>query len=265
MIILSDHGGGFCRHQIYRHVFRARTMNALFDIVIPVGPNDREVIEKQIIYTKKNILDSRHIYLIYRDLSLQIEGCTTITESIFPFSLETIAKHHGKSDRNGWYFQQLLKLYAGFVIPGILERYLVIDSDTFFLKPMSFIKDNKCMYTIGNQYHRPYFLHMYELHETFKRQFPNISGIAHHMMFEIKFVKQIMELVEAKHGGLFYDIFLKNVTNAAAGASEYEIYFNYIASRHLDKIIIRNLKWINTGTLDVESDNDYISYHHWMR
>jgi hypothetical protein len=29
----------------------------MFDIVIPVGPNDYEIISKQIIYTKKILLD----------------------------------------------------------------------------------------------------------------------------------------------------------------------------------------------------------------
>ena len=76
-----------------------------------------------------------------------IDGCITIFEKIFPFSLDTVAKIHGKRDRNGWYLQQLLKLYAGKIIPNILDKYLVIDSDTFFLKPTKIIillppKDN---------------------------------------------------------------------------------------------------------------------------
>ena len=43
--------------------------------------------------------------------------------------------------------QVLVKIkYAGIVIKNILDKYLVIDSDTFFLKPTSFIKDGKCLY-----------------------------------------------------------------------------------------------------------------------
>ena len=37
-----------------------------FDIVIPVGPNDKSIIEQQIKYTKKNIIGYRNIYLIYK-------------------------------------------------------------------------------------------------------------------------------------------------------------------------------------------------------
>ena len=53
--------------------------------------------------------------------------------------------------------------------------------------------------------------------------------------------------------------------NYTSGASEYEIYFNYIFKYHVDSVKIRKLKWINTDILDINSDNDYISYHWWMR
>ena len=241
-------------------------MSNLFDIVIPVGPSDMEVIQRQLVHTKKYILGYRNIYLIYKDLSLQIEGCTTIAESIFPFSMETVSKHHGKNDRNGWFLQQLLKLYTGFVIPGILGRYLVIDSDTFFRKPTAFVKDDRCIYTFGYQYHKLYFIHMAQMHPDFQRRIADKSGIAHHMIFERRYVKEMMDLVEAKHGEPFYDTFLKFVTDVTgAGASEYEMYFNYMVYKHADKIYVRGLRWINTNTLDVQGDFDYVSYHWHMR
>ena len=81
-----------------------------FDIVIPVGPNDKSIIEEQIKYTQKNIIGYRNIYLISYDPSIDIDGCITINENIFPFNIDTIAEYHGKLDRNGWYLQQLLKL-----------------------------------------------------------------------------------------------------------------------------------------------------------
>ena len=161
-----------------------------FDIVIPVGPNDKNIIEKQIEYTKKNIIGYRNIYLICYDPNIKIDNCITINEKIFPFTIETVQKFHGKLKRNGWYLQQLLKLYSGLIIPDILERYLVIDSDTFFLKPTSFIKNNKCLYNFGKEYHKPYFIHMFRLHETLQKMDKNKSGICHHMIFETKYIKE---------------------------------------------------------------------------
>ena len=242
-----------------------------FDIVIPVGPNDKDVINKQIEHTKKNIIGFRNIYLISYDASLMIEHCITIPENIFPFSLETVSNIHGKRERNGWYLQQLLKLYAGFIIPNILDKYLVIDADTFFLKPTSFYenKNGKCLYNYGREYHFPYFIHMYKLDAELIKIDRFKSGICHHMLFETKYVKELFEIVEKKHkNDFFYNIFLKNVTEYdSSGASEYEIYFNFILSKHPNEMEIRPLNWTNINHLNLNLLNefDYVSYHYYGR
>ena len=241
----------------------------LFDIVTPVGPNDINIIKQQIEYTKKNIIGYRNIYLISYDKTLEIEDCITITEDIFPFTMDTVAKFHGKNFRNGWYLQQLLKLYAGSVIPNILDRYLVLDCDTFFLKPTIFIKYNKCLYNYSSEYHKPYFEHMKKLDNNLTKQDMNKSGICHHMMFEQKYIKILFNKIEKNHNDKFYNVFLKNVEDVyASGASEYEIYFNFMLKYYPNKIIIRKLNWRNTGSLVKFKDNtyyDYISYHWYMR
>ena len=157
-------------------------------------------------------------------------------------------------------------MYAGLIIPDILDKYLVIDSDTFFIKPVKFIENNKCLYNYGIEYNFPYFFHMKSLDSNFTKVFQDKSGICHHMIFETKYVKEIFKIVETNHNDLFYNIFLKMVNlNYTSGASEYEIYFNYIFKYHIDSVKIRKLKWINTDILDTDSDNDYISYHWWIR
>jgi len=234
----------------------------MFDIVIPVGPNDKSVIEQQIKHTQKNIIGYRNIYLICYDPSITIDGCITINENIFPFNIDTVAEHHGKSQRNGWYLQQLLKLYAGKIIPNILDKYLVIDSDTFFLKPTTFVENNKCLYNYGTEYHKPYFHHMEKLDKDLTKIDKSKSGICHHMIFETKYIDELISKIEKNHNELFYNIFLKTVTEKkGSGASEYEIYFNYMLKYNPDKIQIRKLNWGNTCKLDTDCNLDYISYH----
>lgn len=240
--------------------------NNIFDIVILVGPNDKDIIYKQIEYTKKNIIGYRTIYLICYDPTIIIDGCITINENIFPFSLETVSNIHGKLDRNSWYLQQLLKLYALITIPEILERCLVIDSDTVFLKPTIFINNNKCLYNYGTQYHKPYFEHMLKLDEYLIKVDNTKSGISHHMMFEKTYINKLINKIEEKHNDKFYNVFLKMVTEfTESGASEYEIYFNYMLKNYSDKIEIRQLNWANTNSLDVDSGFDYISCHWYIR
>ena len=200
-----------------------------------------------------------------------IEGCITINENIFPFTIDTVAAFHGKLKRNGWYLQQLLKLYAGIVIPNILDRYLVIDCDTFFLKPTTFIENDKCLYNYSDTGWDPYFIHMEKL-VNFKNLTP-MSGICHHMMFETKYTKELIEMVEYKHGDLFYNTFLKLVTEVnGPGASEYEIYFNYILKNHIDDITIRKLNIADVSIFNLSIDHDctnikydYVSYHWHIR
>ena len=240
--------------------------NELFDIVIPIGPDDATVFLKQIEYTKKNIIGYRNIYLICCH-NLLIDDCITINENIFPCSLETVIKFHGKLDRNGWYLQQLLKMYSLLIIPDILERCLVLDADTFFLKPTEFIKNNKILYNYGSEYHIPYFDHMLKLDKELIKV-TNISGICHHMMFEKRYINELINKIEEQHNDKFYNIFLKMVSTTdftGSGASEYEIYFNYMLKNHSDKIEIRKLNWENVNTLTLITNLDYISYHWYSR
>lgn len=242
------------------------SLNNIFDIVICVGPNDKDTIYSQIEFTKKNIIGYRNIYLICYDPEIIIDGCITINENIFPFSLENVSNIHGQLNRNGWYLQQLLKLYALMIIPEILDKCLVIDADTFFLKPTVFIKNNKCLYNFGIEYHQPYFAHMLKLDEELIKVDKNKSGICHHMMFEKKYINELINKIEEKHNDKFYNIFLKMVTDFnGSGASEYEIYFNYIFKNYSNNVEIRQLNWANLETLNINTDFDYISHHYYNR
>jgi hypothetical protein len=246
----------------------------MYDIVIPVGPNDSFLLVKQLEYTQTNCIGYRNIYIV---ASTQVESfvpssCIFIDEGIFPFKLTDLHTfaNSDASQRNGWYFQQLIKLYAGSIIPDILPRWLVIDADTFFLRPTSFIRDNKCLYANGTEYWPYYFDHMNRLIPGLNKVEP-ISGICHHMMFEQRFVKELMNLVE-QNGDPFWITFLSKVGSehkygeyGAAGASEYELYFNYMLTFHRDEITLRPLKWRNVETLDLSLEYDYISYHHHSR
>ncbi len=241
-----------------------------FDIVILVGPNDLDKINRQLEYNKKNIIGYRNIYIIPYDQNIQFEGCITIPESMFPFNIWSVYNFHGKTNRGSWYLQQLFKLYAGFVIPDIMERYLVIDSDTIFLKPTTFIQDGLCLLNYSDEFWGEYFLFMERLHPSFRKMHEK-SGVCHHMIFEKKYVKELIEMVEKNHNNhYFYDIFLYRVDKnyiLGSGASEYELYFNYLLNYHSDKFILRKLLFINTGDFDDKTNLyndlnlDYVSVH----
>ena len=244
----------------------------MYDIVIPVGPKDVDIFLKQVEYTKRNCIGHRSIYVVAASsveaLVANVPNITFINEEIFPFKLHLLHTYAGstESKRNGWYFQQLVKLYAG-SIPGILDCWLVVDTDTFFLKPVEFIENNICLYATGIEHHHPYFTHMATLIPGLTQVKP-MSGICHHMIFEQKWVKEIMNITEQQWNLPFWQAFISAIDKdeyPTSGASEYELYFNYMLTYHSDSIRIRPLQWKNVRTLDLESEYDYISYHHYMR
>jgi hypothetical protein len=250
-----------------------------FDIVIPLGPNEISKINEQIEYTKKNVIGYRNIYIVTCDLNINIDGCVIIDENIFPFKdfiSNYFAEHNGKKNRNGWYFQQLIKLYSGKLIEGILDNYLIIDSDVFFLKPTYFIQDDKPIFGTGSEHHVPYFTHMNLLHDSFLKVHTK-SGICHHMLFNKKYIDEIFNIVEEYHKKPFWQAFITSVQEhtkhglnfTESGASEYELYFNYMVKNHNDNIIIRDLNWQNINRRGFISDqnntNDFVSVCSWMR
>lgn len=242
-------------------------MDVLFDVVIPIGPNDIGVVSKMIEHTQKCVIGYRNIYLVSFDPTVKFENCITIDENIFPFNKKTIAKYLGNNNRIGWYLQQLIKLHSGFVIKDILNNYLTIDSDTYFCKSTAFFKNNLPLYNVGTEYHDPYFKHMNKLHPTLKKQ-TQFSGICHHMMFQTNVIAELFKLVEDYHNDIFYVIFLKCVNEnhvLGSGASEYEIYFNYLCIYHKNKFSIRQLKWKNVDVLIDDDNCDYISCHWHLR
>lgn len=242
-------------------------MDILFDIVIPIGPNDINFINKIVEHTQKYIIGYRNIYLVSYDSNLKIDNCITINENIFPFNKNTLAKYLGYNDRLGWYLQQLIKFYSGFTIKGILNNYLVIDADTYFLKFTTFFKNKLPLYNIGIEYNMPYFEHMFKLHPSLQKQ-TNYSGICHHMMFQTNIIGELFKLIESYHRESFYISFLKCINSVnilGSGASEYEIYFNYIHIYHKDKFLIRQLRWENTNIISDNINLDYISCHWYIR
>ena len=81
--------------------------------------------------------------------------------------------------------------------------------------------------------------------------------------------KSFFELVKQRYpNSEFYDAFLKAISAEEAhncGASEYELYFNFMLIYFPEKILLRPLKWKNSTEYENQSDHDYVSVHWHMR
>ena len=104
--------------------------------------------------------------------------------------------------------------------------------------------------------------------DTFLLEFHSYQRYFH--LFETKYIQLLFNKIEDAHNDIFYNVFLKNVSSEdilKSGASEYELYFNFMLKYYNNEIIIRELQWKNTNSLDNKDNNNYhyISYHWYMR
>jgi hypothetical protein len=159
------------------------------DIVITFHSKDAKILP----YTIKgldNIQNKGNIYLITNE-DPKIENTIFIDEKIFPFKKDELIQYIGEENahRAGWYYQQLLKLYAFKVIQNLSENFIIVDSETVFLNNVSFVQDDKLLFATSTENHQPYFDHINCLFKgTLKKQFPDKSGIVHHMVFSKKYL-----------------------------------------------------------------------------
>ena len=143
------------------------------DVVICVSSKDCLIVKKTVFYIHRNI-ESDNIYLItdkhsFGFFSKRFRSRYNISlideEEIVADrrQLEAIAGRHFTCEyRFGWYYQQFLKMefarsrYAK-------DYYLIWDSDTIPLNPVSFLTPEKMVFTPKTEYHEPYFRTMQAL------------------------------------------------------------------------------------------------------
>uniref|UniRef100_A0A6C0KX08 Glycosyltransferase n=1 Tax=viral metagenome TaxID=1070528 RepID=A0A6C0KX08_9ZZZZ len=240
----------------------------IIDIIIPTCKKDLETLEIVIKNAKKYITDVNNIYVISDEK--YTDNAIHIPETLFPFTINDIKSIITFENRAGWYYQQLLKLYAYKVIPNISENILILDSETIFYKPISFItEDNKyALYCISTEKHRPYYIHMNKLLPGLNEIHHEFSGIVHHMLFQKDILDSLFNDVE-KHWNLpLWKAMLINVDPNwynNSGMSEYEIYFCYIHTFFKDRARIRPLKWDISSEILENSDYDFLTAHAHIR
>jgi hypothetical protein len=205
-----------------------------------------------------------------------LDDAIWISEAVFPFSKADIGSIiRSTNGREGWYYQQLLKLYVFRQIPDVLPQVLLFDSDLVICRPIEFISaDEKVLFSWSPpQGHEPYFTHAKAvLGHQFIHVHPEKCGITDHMMVTRPILEELLQKIEVMHGGRpAWRTLLEAVAPADwnfSGMSEYEIYFNYALAWHSDKHALRHLK-VGKGTsfralTEGSQTADMIAFHAWL-
>ncbi len=246
--------------------------NQKVDVVIPTHKKDLQILEYCIEAAKKKIVNVGRIIVISKER--YSENAEWFDEKNFPFSIDLVRDQVGGSA--GWYFQQLLKFYAPLIIPDISANVLILDSDTVFFRRIKMVDDEgRPFYNISKDENvlRKDFDQRVADHvkkmlpalatENLPKEFREISGIAHNMVFNGEILRDLFDKVE-KHdasGDPFYKIFLK-YSDSLHSVSEYQIYFNFLLIFYREKIRIRKLKYKNTADINIKKYRRRLKYHY---
>ena len=252
------------------------------DIVIPCVEKDLYTLDTCIAHVKKNIEGVRRVIVVSKEQLT--EDAEWFDEAFYPFTMNDIADSllrvhkKGKSGREGWYFQQMLKMYAPFVIPDISENVMVVDADTFFLKPFSPLDESgKTVFftwPTGGMFAN-YLNHMKKVHPSLQVNVQGVNPVVNFMLFQKEKVESLFALTKEAHGDQpFWEVFTTQVDpvkDIYVGASEYTIYFFFMTNYYPDDMVIRSVKMQNRAysLADIEKYSregfDVISCHHYYR
>ncbi len=218
------------------------------DIVIPVIDKDAGTLPLVIDSAREHIAHPiGGVYLVSPKESPIIKaiaaekGCTMIDEAglveISPRDIDYV--HEGKS-RAGWAYQQLLKWSGGRFCSN--RHYLVIDSDTVFIRPQAFELEGRMVFDFCDEFHRPYFRAFERLFGITPRS--SISFTSHHSLIDTEIMSELMEYLEKRHSMPWYRAVVGAVdASEMSSISDYDNYGQYVAERHPERIVVRY--WAN--------------------
>ena len=249
------------------------------DIIIPCVNRDVILLERCITYARKNIVNARRIIVVSPEK--YTNSCEWFCEDLFPFSKDDVGKELIRPTsqmnhyRRGWYFQQLLKFYAPFVIPDISENVFVLDADTLFLKPYQPLTDegDTLFYvTSFGQTFPSYLNHAQNLVHGLDTSY-SVNPASNYMLFQKDKLQHLFDIVEEHHKKPFWKAFCNLVRRGSfnVGASEFTIYFFFLKQYYPDnclwKIPKKDNRAENLAQLDYFLKNDYdsVSFHYYLR
>lgn len=245
------------------------------DFIIPCHPKDFSTLQLSVSGIKNIKVNSRIFLISKKDPN--IEGTIHIPENLFDeFVLKDDVRRKWEqnnkslSHRSKWIYQQLLKILSYKVIKDLSESYVIVDSDTIFLKDISF-DENKFYYCIAQEYHLPYLNPIKKLLNLEKTI--GFSCISHHMIFNKEKMNMMIGEIEERFNKKFSDIVLDIIDyNEASCFSEWDLYSNYMITKHQEQTEQRQLKWANIpyipSTQDLgylKNQYDFISCHAYDR
>ena len=243
----------------------------MIDAVVPYHQKDRDLLPWCLNGIRNNLDEVRRVLVICNKSNkedVEREGGIFVDED-FVGNLTVNSYSHS---RWPWYFQQVLKLAAADIVDT--DYYLVVDSDTVFLRKVSFFNDEgRPLYAPATEFHRTYFDVFRKILGFYARR--EYSFTAHHMIYNKFIVKEMRSKFRPEK--LWYDNIIKYLEpqppwNSITQFNEQETYGHFLKEVHPKEVNIRILQFSNiTGVPNVAmiqklaKTYHFCSFHAWAR
>jgi len=226
------------------------------DIVIPTVSKDFEILALALESLKFVCQPINKIYIVApRDEKIE-KFCAEkklifVDEiSVLGFGKNYINYCVDGKDRSGWLFQQLLKLSGDQFVE--MDNYLVVDSDTVYVSPNCFMRDDEYVFYANEEWHQPYF-------DSFKKLFgyraPTKWSLTSHMMiFNKAFLGKMKQELERHSRQKWFDAYISTSSSTETSCvSDYETYANWVLHNYPEKVHIK--PFYNRNVLRSEKDS----------
>lgn len=230
----------------------------MIDFVIPCHPKDFPSLKLSVNGIKKNISAANRIFVI-TEKDPQIDGVIHVPEEIYypHITKEKIhqiweSKNPRLAYRAKWVYQQFVKLLSAKLIPELTDSFVVVDSDTIFVRDVSF-DINKFYYCRAEEYHLPYLKPtkiLLGIEDTI-----GFSSISHHMIFNKEKINEMISMIESRFDSKPFIECVLNILDydEASCMSEWDLYANYMILNHPEMSEQRQLVWEDISFIPVES------------
>lgn len=205
------------------------------DIVMPIVEKDLPSAKIALTQIRAFVMQPiAKIYLVapesqkIREFAKEM-GCQFVLENDVVDDYSSVKKY------GGWIIQQLIKFNVDRI--SNQDNILVIDADTMLLRPQTFISGKDGVYTFAihtdySQDRKDFTKAMLKTNTYFKLDF-----VAHHMIFNRQWLKELKEELAHHSGKLWYKAILDQVDKTGTyGFSEYDLYATFVFLNHRDSV-----------------------------
>lgn len=245
------------------HVVRNLLEYAGFSLFYVICPN-RDVVKAR---SHSRAIDKASVIVIDEEFIAHGLNLTKVKELLY-LSLSNWPANH----LPGWYFQQFLKIGFAKYAPNN-EYYLIWDSDTLLMRPVSFFDGDKILLTQGNEFHREYFDTIRHLFKELDLQ--SVSHISQHMMIRTADMIELIDSLQTQDQCWWKKILSSLNGKTPFQFSEYETYANYCLATKSKSYKSIERAWFRYGksyfgcnlteanTKKLSKQYDFVAFEDW--